>query len=46
MQTMEMHLLELTERGLISRETAIEKTGNPDLFKEMDEAQPGKPNKR
>ncbi len=39
MQTMEMHLRELVERGLISRETAIEKTGNPDMFKEQDQAQ-------
>ncbi|MCB0352945.1 MAG: type IV pilus twitching motility protein PilT [Bdellovibrionales bacterium] len=38
MQTMEMHLLELVDRNLITRETAIEKTGNPRLFKEMDEA--------
>ena len=38
MQTMEMHLRELVDRRLISRETAIEKTGNADMFKEMDEA--------
>ncbi|MCO6430778.1 MAG: type IV pilus twitching motility protein PilT [Deltaproteobacteria bacterium] len=37
MQTMEMHLRELVDRNLITRETAIEKTGNPDMFKEMDE---------
>jgi len=37
MQTMTMHLLELVERNLITRETAIEKSGNPHLFKEMDE---------
>ena len=36
MQTMEMHLKELYSKGLISRETAIEKTGNADLFKEQD----------
>lgn len=38
MQTLEMHLRELVAKNLISRETAIEKTGNPDLFKELDEA--------
>jgi twitching motility protein PilT len=38
MQTLEMHLKELVARNLITRETAIEKTGRPDLFKEMDEA--------
>ncbi len=37
MQTMSMHLVELVEDGKITRETAIEKSGNPDLFKEMDE---------
>lgn len=41
MQTMEMHLRELVERKLISRETAIEKTGNPNMFKEQDEAMNG-----
>ncbi len=39
MQTMEMHLMELFEKGLIDRETAIEKSGNVDFFKEVD--QPG-----
>ena len=38
MQTLEMHLLELVDRGLITREVAIEKTGNADMFKELDEA--------
>jgi twitching motility protein PilT len=38
MQTLEMHLRELVDRGAITRETAIEKTGNNDLFKERDEA--------
>ena len=38
MQTMEMHLRELVDRRLITRETAIEKTGNIDMFKEIDEA--------
>ena len=38
MQTLEMHLRELESKSLISRETAIEKTGNPDMFKELDEA--------
>lgn len=42
MQTMEMHLRELVDRNLISRETAIEKTGNPDMFKEMDEDAKGR----
>ncbi len=36
MQTMEMHLQELVDRNLITRETAIEKSGNADLFKEQD----------
>ncbi len=38
MQTLEMHLRELVDRNLISRETAIEKTGNADMFREADEA--------
>jgi twitching motility protein PilT len=38
MQTMEMALKDLVNRNLISRETAIEKTGNHDMFKEIDEA--------
>jgi twitching motility protein PilT len=38
MQTLEMHLRELVDRNLISRETAIEKTGLPDMFKELDAA--------
>lgn len=38
MQTLEMHLRELVDRNVITRETAIEKTGNPDMFKEMDDA--------
>lgn len=37
MQTLEMHLLELVDRGLITREVAIEKTGNADMFKELDD---------
>ena len=36
MQTMEMALMELFERGLITKEVAIEKSGNPDMFKEME----------
>jgi len=36
MQTLEMHLLQLVERNMISKETAIEKTGNTELFKEFD----------
>lgn len=42
MQTLEMHLRELVDRGLITRETAIEKTGNVDMFKEQDEAKKGR----
>lgn len=42
MQTMEMHLRELVERNLITREAAIEKTGNPDMFKESDLAAGGR----
>jgi twitching motility protein PilT len=38
MQTMEMHLKELVELGLITRDTAIDKTGKPDLFKEVEQA--------
>lgn len=38
MQTMEMHLLDLASRNIITREVAIEKSGNPNLFKEIDEA--------
>jgi twitching motility protein PilT len=38
MQTLEMHLRELCSRNVITRETAIEKSGNPDLFKELDAA--------
>jgi twitching motility protein PilT len=32
MQTLEMSLRELFDRGLISRETAVEKSGRPELF--------------
>ena len=45
MQTLEMHLKELVAKGLITRETAIEKTGNNDMFKEEDEAE-SQPNQR
>jgi Tfp pilus assembly pilus retraction ATPase PilT len=38
MQTLEMHLRELVDRGVITKETAIEKTGNQDMFKEQEEA--------
>ena len=38
MQTLEMHLRELVDKGLISRETAIEKTSNPAMFDETDAA--------
>ena len=37
MQTLQMHLLNMVDEGLISRETAIEKSGNPKLFQEFDE---------
>jgi twitching motility protein PilT len=33
MQTMEMALKDLAQRGLITRETAIEKSGNSELFR-------------
>jgi len=36
MQTLEMHLHDLVGRNLITRETAIEKSGNPEMFKEID----------
>lgn len=36
MQTLEMHLKDLVNRGLISRETAIEKTSNAAMFDETD----------
>ncbi len=36
MQTMDMALKELFDKNLISRETAMEKSGNPDMFKEQD----------
>lgn len=39
MHTLEMHLIELVDKGLVTRETAIEKTGNADMFKELDESQ-------
>lgn len=42
MQTLEMHLKELVSKNIITRETAIEKCGNADLFKEMDAALAGK----
>jgi twitching motility protein PilT len=34
MQTLDMHLISLYERGLITKETAYEKSGNPKLFGE------------
>ena len=42
MQTLEMHLKELFEHNLITREAAIEKSGNPDLLKELEGAAPAK----
>ena len=41
MQTMEAHLRELVSQNLITRETAIEKTGNAEMFKELDEGVAG-----
>jgi hypothetical protein len=40
---MEMSLRDLVERRQITRDTAIEKTGNPAMFEEQDssEANPG-----
>lgn len=38
MQTLEMHLRELVDQNLISKETAIEKCGNADMFKEQEAA--------
>jgi twitching motility protein PilT len=35
MQTMENSVRELYDRGLIARETAVEKTGKPELFPEL-----------
>jgi hypothetical protein len=37
-----MALRDLVGRGLITRETAIEKTNNPDMFKEQDAAIKGR----
>lgn len=37
MQTLDSALRDLVDRGLITRETAMEKTGNADMFKEADE---------
>lgn len=42
MQTLEMHLRELVDKGLISREVAIEKTSNPGMFDESDAARGAK----
>jgi twitching motility protein PilT len=44
MQTLEMHLHDLVQRGLISRQTAIEKSGNAEMFREADQslAAPGR----
>ena len=38
MQTLSMHLLELYADNKITRETAIEKSGDPNLFDELDQA--------
>jgi twitching motility protein PilT len=37
MQTLEMHLKDLVANNLISRQTAIEKSGNVELFRDIDE---------
>lgn len=37
MQTLDMHLIDLCERGLITKQTAIEKSGNPNIFNEREE---------
>jgi len=37
MQTLEAHLRVLVDQGLITRETAIEKTGKPEMFLEQDQ---------
>ena len=37
MQTLRANLMELFQQGLITRETVIEKSGDADFFKEMDE---------
>ena len=37
MQTLEMHLLELVDEGIITKETAIEKTGNAHMFRELEQ---------
>jgi twitching motility protein PilT len=44
MQTLEMHLHDLVQRGLISRQAAIEKSGNAEMFREADQslAAPGR----
>lgn len=36
MQTMEMHMMELVEKNQITRDTAIEKTGNANMFNEIE----------
>lgn len=38
MQTLEMHLRDLVGRNMITKETAIEKTGNAEMFKEQEAA--------
>jgi twitching motility protein PilT len=37
MKTLEMALIELTQQNLITAETAIEKSGNPNLFEQFEE---------
>jgi twitching motility protein PilT len=46
MQTMEMHLKELYESGLITKETVIDKTGNLNIFKEDEQQEVGKKSKK
>ena len=42
MQTLEMNLMSLVDQGLITKETAIEKSSNPNLFKELEEGGSGR----
>jgi twitching motility protein PilT len=41
MQTLEMHLKDLVQRNIISKETAIEKTGDENMFKELEQGVAG-----
>lgn len=37
MQTLAMHLMELVDRNMITKEMAIEKSGDPNLFQELEQ---------